>query len=210
MVHLRRTASERFCRISERRWARWVNCGVESWTNRDAQLQKDALSDRRDPDLRQLVCGLPAELPAFRGDHGSARRVGRPFFDQSMSNSPPTAHRKNGPQTQAAGRRQLGRWTKRTSRSKGVWRCLYRAADKQGKTFDFVLTGKRDMAGAKCFFDKTMGANGDPDKVATNKSGATKVAIDLINAGHAVTIRVRRCLISNHSAPLARCSPASG
>ena len=33
---------------------------------------------------------------------------------------------------------------------------LYRAVDKEGKTVDFLLTAKRDMAGAKRFFDKAM------------------------------------------------------
>jgi putative transposase len=63
---------------------------------------------------------------------------------------------------------------------KGVWKCLYRAVDKQGKTVDFLLTAKRDMAAAKRFFDKAMGENGDPDKVAMDKSGANKAAIDAI------------------------------
>src|SRR5476651_444141 len=42
---------------------------------------------------------------------------------------------------------------------KGVWKYLYRAVDKQGKTIDFLLTAKRDM------------------------SGANKEAIDAVNAG---------------------------
>jgi putative transposase len=49
-----------------------------------------------------------------------------------------------------------------------------RAVDKQGKTVDFLLTAKRDMAAAKRFFDKAMGANGDPNKVAMDKSGANR------------------------------------
>lgn len=57
---------------------------------------------------------------------------------------------------------------------KGFWKYLYRAVDKQGKTVDFLLTAMRDMAAAKRFFDKAMGANGDPDKVAMDKSGANK------------------------------------
>ena len=32
---------------------------------------------------------------------------------------------------------------------KGVWKSLYRAVDKQGKTVDSLLTGKGDMAAAK-------------------------------------------------------------
>ena len=74
---------------------------------------------------------------------------------------------------------------------KGVWKYLYRAVDKEGKTVDFLLTAKRDMAAAKRFFDKAMGANGDPDKVAMDKSGANKAVIDAINAGRDVPIVVR-------------------
>ena len=74
---------------------------------------------------------------------------------------------------------------------KGVWKYLYRAVDKQGETVDFLLTAKRDMAAAKRFFDMAIGANGDPDKVAMDKSGADKGAIDAINADRTVPILVR-------------------
>jgi putative transposase len=75
---------------------------------------------------------------------------------------------------------------------KGVWKYLYRAVDKHGKTVDFLLTAKRDMAAAKRFFDKAMGANGNPDKVAIDKSGANKAAMDAINAGRDLPILVRQ------------------
>ena len=81
---------------------------------------------------------------------------------------------------------------------KGVWKYLYRAVDKQGNTVDFLLTAKRDMAAAKRFFDKAMGANGDPDKVAMDKSGANKAAIDAINAGRDVPILVRQVKYLNN------------
>ena len=81
---------------------------------------------------------------------------------------------------------------------KGVWKYLYRAVDKQGKTVDFLLTAKRDMAAAKRFFDKAMGANGDPDKVAMDKSGANKAAIDAINAGRDKPILVRQVKYLNN------------
>ena len=81
---------------------------------------------------------------------------------------------------------------------KGFWKYLYRAVGKQGKTVDFLLTAKRDMAAAKRFFDKAMGANGDPDKVAMDKSGAIKAAIDAINAGRAVPILVRQVKYLNN------------
>jgi transposase-like protein len=80
---------------------------------------------------------------------------------------------------------------------KGIWKYLCRAVDKQGKTVDFLLTAKRDMAAAKRFLDKAMGANGDPDKVAMDKSGAN-TAIDAINAGRDVPILVRQVKYLNN------------
>ena len=81
---------------------------------------------------------------------------------------------------------------------KGVWKYLYRAVDKEGKTVDFLLTAKRDMAGARRFFDKAIEANGDPDQVAMDKSGANKAAIDAINAGRHVPIVVRQVKYLNN------------
>ena len=81
---------------------------------------------------------------------------------------------------------------------KGIWKYLYRAVDKQDKTVDFLLTAKRDMAAAQRFFDKAMEANGDPDKVATDKSGANKAAIDAINADRSVPIIVRQVKYINN------------
>ena len=45
---------------------------------------------------------------------------------------------------------------------KGVWKYLYRSVDKDGKTVDFLLMAKRDMAAARRFFDKAVRTNGDP------------------------------------------------
>ncbi|MET3118851.1 putative transposase [Undibacterium sp. GrIS 1.8] len=81
---------------------------------------------------------------------------------------------------------------------KGQWKYLYRAVDKQGMTVDFLLTAKRDMAAAKRFFNKAMGANGDPDKVAMDKSGANKAAIDAINIGRVQPIVVRQVKYLNN------------
>ena len=81
---------------------------------------------------------------------------------------------------------------------KGVWKYLYRAVDKRGKTVDFLLTAKRDMAAAMRFFDKAMGANSEPDKVAMDKSGANKAAVDAINTGRDVPIVVRQVKYLNN------------
>ncbi|MBD8658507.1 IS6 family transposase [Oxalobacteraceae sp. CFBP 13730] len=81
---------------------------------------------------------------------------------------------------------------------KGVWKYLYRAVDEQGKTVDFLLTAKRDMAAAKRFFDTAMGANGDPNKIATDKSGANRATTNAINAGRDVQILVRQVKYLNN------------
>jgi len=74
---------------------------------------------------------------------------------------------------------------------KCVWKYPYRAVDKQCKTVDFLLTAKR-------FCDKAMGAKGDPNKIAMEKSGANKAAINAINAGRDVPIVLRQVKCFNN------------
>jgi putative transposase len=74
---------------------------------------------------------------------------------------------------------------------KGFWKYLYRTVD-TGKTVDFLLTAKRDTAAAKRFPGKAMEVNGDPNKVAMDKNGANKAAIDAVNTGRDVPIIVRQ------------------
>ena len=81
---------------------------------------------------------------------------------------------------------------------KGAWKYLYRAVDKEGKTADFLLTARRDKAAAQRFFDKAMKANGVPEKIAMDKSGANKAAIDGINAGRETPIVVRQVKYLNN------------
>ena len=75
---------------------------------------------------------------------------------------------------------------------------LYGADDKQGKTVDFLLTAKRDVAAAKRFVYKAVAANGAPEKVAVDKSGVNKAAIDEIDANRAVLITVRQVKYLNN------------
>ncbi|MBL0011640.1 MAG: IS6 family transposase [Nitrosomonas sp.] len=81
---------------------------------------------------------------------------------------------------------------------KGVWKYLYCAVDRDGKTIDFLLTAKRDKAAAKRFFDKAMQANGVPEKVTMDKSGANKAAIDEINANREKPLVVRQVKYLNN------------
>jgi putative transposase len=81
---------------------------------------------------------------------------------------------------------------------KGVWKYLYRAAGKEGKTVDFLLAANRDMAAAKRLFEKAMREHGDPEKMAMDKSGANKAAIDVINGNQVVPIIVRQVKYLNN------------
>ncbi|QJC56589.1 hypothetical protein HC248_01897 [Polaromonas vacuolata] len=73
----------------------------------------------------------------------------------------------------------------------GVWKYLYRAMDKEGKTVDFLLTARRDKAAALRFFDKAMKASSVPERVTMDKSGANKAAMDEIN-GRGETLIIAR------------------
>jgi len=81
---------------------------------------------------------------------------------------------------------------------KGVWKYLYRAVDKEGKTVDFLLTATRDRAAALRFFEKAMKASGVPEKVTMDKSGANKAAMDEINARGETLIMVRQIKYLNN------------
>jgi len=80
---------------------------------------------------------------------------------------------------------------------KGMWKYLYRAVDKEGKTVDF-LTAHRDMTVAGGFFEKAMRENGTPDKIAMDKSSANKATIDELNGCKAFPITVRQVKYLNN------------
>jgi len=73
---------------------------------------------------------------------------------------------------------------------KGVRKYLYRAVDKGGNTIDFLLTAKRDKAATMHFFKKTISNNDVPEKVAMDKRGANKAAIDQIIKNNDTSIKI--------------------
>ena len=80
----------------------------------------------------------------------------------------------------------------------GQWKYLYRAVDKEGQTVDFLFTAKRDKAAAMRFFNKAMLLNGLPGKIAMDKSGANKAAIDQIIEDKGLSIIVRQVKYLNN------------
>ncbi len=64
---------------------------------------------------------------------------------------------------------------------RGQWAYLYRAVDRDGQTLDFMLSKHRDLAAARRFFKKTIAANGVPEKIVIDKSGANLAGLQAVN-----------------------------
>ena len=80
----------------------------------------------------------------------------------------------------------------------GAWKYLHRAVDKAGHTVDFLLTARRDQEAATRFFNKAMASNDVPEKVAMDKSGANKAAIDDIIENRDLSLVVRQAKYLNN------------
>ena len=76
---------------------------------------------------------------------------------------------------------------------KGVWKYLYRAVDKYGKTIDFLLTEQRDEAAAKRFLPQAIRRHGGvPETITIDGSAANEAAIKSDNAEHGTAITIRK------------------
>lgn len=64
---------------------------------------------------------------------------------------------------------------------KGRWTYLYRAVDRDGQTLDFMLSERRNLAAARRFFKRAIAANGTPERVVIDKSGANLAGIQAVN-----------------------------
>ena len=76
---------------------------------------------------------------------------------------------------------------------KGKERYLYRAVDSIGQTIDFLLTAKRDAAGAKRFFRKAFQSPGNPSPRVVNvdRNPAYPAAVEAMKAEGSLPRRVR-------------------
>ena len=75
---------------------------------------------------------------------------------------------------------------------RGEWRYLYRAVDRAGKTVDFHLSAKRDVAAAKAFFRKAIKSQGAPQTITLDGYAASHRAVRELKAdGHCP--RTRNC-----------------
>ena len=84
---------------------------------------------------------------------------------------------------------------------KGAWLYLYRAVDKAGKTVDFYLSRKRDVAAAKAFLGKAMRQQRLPTKITLDAYAASHRAVaDLKKTGELPKrVRVRSSKYLNNT-----------
>ena len=72
------------------------------------------------------------------------------------------------------------------------WKYLYRAVDCAGNTVDFLLHAHRDLAAARCFFERAVELHGMPGKITIDKSGANREAIVGMCSASGVGIEMRQ------------------
>ena len=96
------------------------------------------------------------------------------------------------------------RWSRYARTVGGSWRCdetyikvngrwtyLYRAVDKRGRTVDFRLSERRDVAAAKAFFRKSMKHHGAPRVITLDAYAASHRAVRELKADGKMPKRVR-------------------
>ena len=76
------------------------------------------------------------------------------------------------------------------SKVKGRWTYLYRAVDKQGRTVDFLLSEKRDVAAAKRFFSKALKNNGPLRVITLDAYAASHRAVAEMQSARSMPRRV--------------------
>ena len=91
---------------------------------------------------------------------------------------------------------------------KGRWAYLYRAVDKAGKTVDFLLRAKRDVAAAKAFFRRAFASRGRlPHKITLDgyqaSHRAAREVLEQHQGGARTKIRSSKYLVLPHSLWLA-------
>ena len=74
---------------------------------------------------------------------------------------------------------------------KGRWTYLYRAVDKYGRTVDFLLCERRDVAAAKRFFRQAMKNNGTPRVITLDAYAASHRAVRELKSEGSMPRRVQ-------------------
>src|ERR1700746_3842308 len=85
-------------------------------------------------------------------------------------------------------------------RVRGQWVYLYRAVDRQGRTVDFLLSKRRDVAAAKRFFSRATKEHGAPKGITLDGYAASHRAVTNLKATGTLPrrVRVRFCKYLNN------------
>ena len=83
---------------------------------------------------------------------------------------------------------------------KGQWVYLYRAVDKQGRTVDFLLSKRRDVAAAKRFFSRAAKQHGAPRVITLDGYAASYRAVAKLKTSGILPrrVQVRSCKYLNN------------
>jgi len=83
---------------------------------------------------------------------------------------------------------------------RGQWIYLYRAVDKEGRTADFLLSKRRDVAAAKRFFSRATRQHGAPRVITLDGYAASHRAVAELKAAGTLPrrVRIRSCKYLNN------------
>src|SRR4029077_18891672 len=83
---------------------------------------------------------------------------------------------------------------------RGQWVYLYRAVDKQGRTVDFLLSKRRDVAAAKRFFSRATKQHGAPRVITLDGYAASHWAVAKLKTSGILPsrVQVRSCKYLNN------------
>src|SRR3984893_15441518 len=83
---------------------------------------------------------------------------------------------------------------------RGQWGYLYRAVGKEGRTVDFLLSRRRDIAAAKRFFSRAVKQHGAPRVITLDGYAASHRAVDKLKTSGILPrgVQVRSCRYMNN------------
>ena len=83
---------------------------------------------------------------------------------------------------------------------RGQWIYLYRAVDKEGRTADFLLSKRRDVAAAKRYFSRATRQHGAPRVITLDGYAASHRAVAELKAASTLPrrVRIRSCKYLNN------------